>query len=115
MQTQRILAALPKPATSVSRRYQCSLKKLEGSLGVVLVERANKRVALTEAGRRNDDYTQAGDLFRLVVDNRKEQLFENIAGALEGVPEEITRRQLAHFTKADPAYGEGVSKRLGVS
>ena len=63
----------------------------------------------------NDDYTQAGDLFRLFDDNRKEQLFENIAGALEGVPEEIVRRQLVHFSKADPAYGEGIAKRLGIS
>lgn len=85
------------------------LKKTERGLGAILVERTNKRVAHTQAGRRNDDYTQAAGLLFLVDDNRKKQLFENIAGSLEGVPEEITRRhQFAHCTKADPAYGEGV-------
>lgn len=63
----------------------------------------------------NDDYTQAGNLFRLFDDNRKEQLFENIAGAMAGVPEAIVRKQLAHFTKADPAYGDGVAKGVGIS
>ena len=43
----------------------------------------------------------------------KERLFKNIAAAMAGVPEEIVRRQIAHFSKADPAYGAGVAKALG--
>ncbi|ESR22429.1 catalase [Lutibaculum baratangense] len=62
----------------------------------------------------NDDYRQPGDLFRLMSEEQKAQLFRNIAGAMQGVPEEIIRRQLAHFYKADPAYGEGVAKAVGV-
>jgi len=60
----------------------------------------------------NDDYTQPGDLFRLMSPNQKEQLFSNIAGAMSGVPENIVRRQLEHFHKADPAYAAGVARAL---
>lgn len=60
----------------------------------------------------NDDYTQAGNLFRLFDDGQKQRLFSNIAEAMQGVPQEIIERQLAHFDKADPAYGEGVRQAL---
>jgi catalase len=60
----------------------------------------------------NDDYTQPGNLFRLMNAEQQQRLFSNIAAAMQGVPEEIVRRQLAHFTKADPAYGAGVAKAL---
>ncbi len=60
----------------------------------------------------NDDYTQAGNLFRLFNDAQKQRLFGNIAAAMQGVPVEIQRRQIAHFTKADPAYGAGVARAL---
>lgn len=63
----------------------------------------------------NDDYTQAGDLFRLMTPEQQERLFGNIARAMDGVPEEIVRRQLEHFEKADPAYAAGVAKVLGLS
>ena len=63
----------------------------------------------------NDDYSQAGALFRLFTAEQKGRLFENIAAAMAGVPETIVRRQLAHFSKADPAYGAGVAKALGMS
>lgn len=63
----------------------------------------------------NDDYTQAGDLFRLLPEDGKQRLFSNIAAAMQGVPQFIIERQLANFAKADPAYGEGVAKALGLS
>jgi catalase len=62
----------------------------------------------------NDDYTQAGDLFRLMSADQRQQLFDNIAAAMQGVPEEIIRRQLGHFDKADPAYAAGVAKAVGI-
>ncbi len=62
----------------------------------------------------NDDYSQAGDLFRLMNDAQKAVLMDALAGAMKTVPEEIQRRQIAHFTKADPAYGNGVAQRLGL-
>ncbi|MDE1156447.1 MAG: catalase, partial [Acidobacteriaceae bacterium] len=60
----------------------------------------------------NDDYTQAGNLFRLFSDEQKQRLFSNIADAMQGVPQEIIERQLVHFGKADPAYAEGVRQAL---
>jgi catalase len=62
----------------------------------------------------NDDYTQPGDLFRLMSLAQQQQLFTNIAGAMNGVPEEIVRRQLGHFHKADPGYAAGVAKALNI-
>lgn len=63
----------------------------------------------------NDDYTQAGDLFRLMTSAQQASLMDAIAGAMRGVPETIVRRQIGHFAKADPAYGAGVAQRLGIS
>lgn len=62
----------------------------------------------------NDDYTQPGDLFRLMSDDQKSQLFNNLAAAMDGVPADIVQRQLGHFHKADPAYAAGVAAALGV-
>jgi catalase len=62
----------------------------------------------------NDDYTQPGNLFRLMNDSQKQQLFSNMAEAMQGVPERIKVRQAAHCYKADPAYGNGIAKALGI-
>ncbi len=63
----------------------------------------------------NDDYTQPGDLFRLMSPDQQRQLFDNLAAAMQGVPVEIIKRQLVHFHRADPAYAAGVAQRVGVS
>jgi len=63
----------------------------------------------------NDDYTQAGDLFRLMPDDAKARLIENIVGAMQGVPTSIQQRQIAHFYKADSAYGAGIAQGLGLA
>jgi catalase len=63
----------------------------------------------------NDDYRQAGDLFRLMNEQQKHQLFHNIKAAMDGVPVEIIKRQIAHFYRADPAYGLGVAQAVGLS
>lgn len=62
----------------------------------------------------NDDYTQPGDLYRLMSEAQKQVLADNIVAAMDGVPEEIQRRQLAHFSAADPDYGARVAKGLGL-
>jgi catalase len=61
----------------------------------------------------NDDYTQPGNLFRLMTAEQQQRLFANLAAAMREVPKEIVDRQIEHFTQADPAYGEGVRKALG--
>ena len=66
---------------------------------------------------RDDDsdyYSQAGDLYRLMNAEQKEALCQNIKEAMEGVPVEIQKRQVEHFTKADPVYGKRVAELLGL-
>ena len=62
----------------------------------------------------NDDYTQAGDLFRLMSPTQQQQLFDNTAASMSGVPEEIVQRWLVHCHQADPAYAAGIAKALGM-
>ena len=61
-----------------------------------------------------DYYTQPGQLFRLMTPEQRKRLISNIAGGLSQTPRHIQERQLEHFYKADPAYGEGVAKALGI-
>ncbi len=63
----------------------------------------------------NDDYTQAGNLFRLMTVEQQGRLMDNIAAAMQGVPTEIIVRQVVHFTACDPRYGAGVATRMGVT
>jgi catalase len=62
----------------------------------------------------NEDYSQAGDLFRLMDEQRKSQLTRNLAAALKDVPRFIQVRQLGHFYKADRDYGDRVATMLGI-
>ncbi len=62
----------------------------------------------------NDDYTQAGDLFRLMTLGQRRRLIDNLVRAMQPVPEDIQLRQIEHFRKADPAYGDGVARGLGL-
>jgi catalase len=59
-----------------------------------------------------DDFTQPGNLYRLLPTAEKARLFRNLAAAMQGVPDFIVKRQVEHFTKADPSYGEGVAQAL---
>jgi catalase len=63
----------------------------------------------------NDDYGQPGKLFRLMGPEAQARLMDNIAEAMQGVPLEIVRRQVAHFYAADPDYGIGVATRMGLA
>lgn len=60
----------------------------------------------------NDDYTQAGNLYRILPADERARLHHAIAGAMRGVPREIIERQLTHFDRADPGYGAGVREAL---
>lgn len=63
----------------------------------------------------NEDYSQAGNLFRLMNADQKAQLIDNIVRAMKPVPKAIQLRQIHHFYKADPDYGTGVAKGLGIA
>lgn len=59
-----------------------------------------------------DYYSQPRDLFNLMNESQKEQLFNNIADAMCGVCDEVKDRCLGHFEKISPKYAEGVRKAL---
>jgi len=61
-----------------------------------------------------DYYSQPGKLFRLITADKKELLFANTARAIGGAPREIQIRHIDNCLKADPAYGKGVAKALGI-
>jgi catalase len=62
----------------------------------------------------DDDYIQAGDLFRLMPPDAQQRLIANITGSLKKVPKEIQTKMVAHFRRADKKYGDGVAKSLGM-
>ena len=62
----------------------------------------------------DDDYAQAGALFRLMTKDERERLYANTARAMKGVPEEIKLRWVRLCAKADPASGSGLAKQLGI-
>src|SRR5271170_4028245 len=62
----------------------------------------------------SDYYTQPGDLFRLMTPDARARLVSNIVGSLGATPRRIQELQIQHFYKADPAYGTGVAKGLGL-
>lgn len=66
--------------------------------------------------REDDDdyYTQVRLLFHVMSPAQQQVLFENTARNLQGVPENIQRRHIDNCLKADPAYGQGVAKALGL-
>ena len=61
-----------------------------------------------------DYYSQPGMLFRLMKPEQQKVLFENTARAMGDAPKEIKVRHIGNCFKADPAYGEGVAKALGI-
>jgi catalase len=63
----------------------------------------------------DDYYSQPGKLFRIIVAAGKEQLlFDNTARAMGDAPKEVKIRHIGNCMKADPAYGVGVAKALGI-
>lgn len=67
---------------------------------------------------REDDadyYQQPGDLFRLLTPEKQQVLFENTARGVGGADMEVQKRHIRNCLRADPAYGKGVAKALGIS
>jgi catalase len=62
----------------------------------------------------NDDFVQAGNLFRIMPRDEQERLMDTIAGAMQGVPIDIVKRQIGYFSAADAVYGAGIAQRTGV-
>lgn len=62
----------------------------------------------------DDYYTQPGKLFRLMSAEQQKVLFENTARAMGDCKLFIKQRHVRNCFKADPAYGEGVARELGI-
>lgn len=76
----------------------------------LVIQEANTMARFDHREYEDDYYVQAGDLYRLMNPDQKEALCQNIKEAMEGVPENIKKRQIEHFKKADPAYGKRVEE-----
>ncbi|WP_268743996.1 catalase-related domain-containing protein [Chlorogloeopsis fritschii] len=63
----------------------------------------------------HDDYTQAGDLYRLMTPDQQERLIQNIVGSLSQARRDLQMRQLCHFFRADVNYGRRVAEGLGIA
>jgi catalase len=64
--------------------------------------------------RDQDDYTQAGNLWRIFSEDEKNRTAQAIAGALSGARQDIQMQQLCHFFRADMDYGMHVAKALNI-
>ena len=60
----------------------------------------------------DDYYSQPRALFQLMRPDQQQLLFENTARSLADAPQEIQQRHIDNCTKADPAYGAGISAAL---
>ncbi|OED51021.1 catalase [Endozoicomonas sp. (ex Bugula neritina AB1)] len=63
---------------------------------------------------QEDNYSQAGDLYRLMSQDQKQQLVNNIAGGLKQATESVQKRMIEHFTLCDEKYGMMVKTALEV-
>src|ERR1700756_1703497 len=62
----------------------------------------------------DDHWQQPGDLFRKMTPAQRQTLFDNTARQVGGAAKHIQERHIANCTKADPAYGAGIAKALGI-
>lgn len=83
-------------------RYQSPSQKLSGDIGRY------------DHHESNDNFTQAGNLYRLMTADERARLTENIINSMKNVPVAIQRRQISYFMAADNAYGKAISDGLGI-
>ncbi len=63
----------------------------------------------------DDDFVQAGALYRVMKEDARRRLVENIASSLSQVSRpDIIERSIDHLRKADPEYGDGVAEAVAV-
>ncbi|QIZ77634.1 catalase [Ferrimonas lipolytica] len=67
-----------------------------------------------DAAEDEDNFSQPGNLFRLMNPEQQQALFSNTANNIAGVPKEIQLRHLRHCFLADPAYAAGIATLLEI-
>jgi catalase len=61
----------------------------------------------------DDDFVQAGNLYRVMTEDERTRLVANIAGSLSQVTRrDIIQRSIAHFAAADKQYGERIAEAI---
>ncbi|MDB5040188.1 MAG: catalase [Candidatus Eremiobacteraeota bacterium] len=68
-----------------------------------------------ERAARNDDYVQAGDLYRLMPRDAQVRLVDTIVGMLDPVRRDIQVRAVSNFTKCDATFGEQLARGLALN
>jgi catalase len=63
----------------------------------------------------DDHWEQPGNLFRKMTPAQRQALFENTARAMGDARLHIKQRHVENCTRADPAYGAGVARALGIT
>ena len=62
----------------------------------------------------DDHWEQPGNLFRKMTAQQQQMLFGNTARAMGDAKLHIKQRHVDNCARADPAYGAGVAKALGL-
>ncbi len=62
----------------------------------------------------HDDYTQAGNLFRMFDEAHRDRLTSRISSGLGQARPEVQQRMLCHFFRADPDYGMRIARKLKI-
>ncbi len=62
----------------------------------------------------SDYYSQPKALFNLMNDTQKQALFDNTARAMNGTTKAVQLTHITNCFRADPNYGKGVAKALGI-
>ena len=76
--------------------------------------KVNGNIARYDSHKDNDDYTQAGDLYRLLPEDEKDRLTSNIVSCMNNLDKETKELMIVHFTKCDKDYGYSVYKKLNI-
>jgi catalase len=62
---------------------------------------------VTPSHAEDDDFVQAGDLYRLMPEDAKQRLIDNLAGFIAQVSrDDIAQRAIENFRMADEDYGK---------
>jgi catalase len=62
----------------------------------------------------DDHWEQPGNLFRAMTAAERRHLFENTARSIGGASSEVQERHIRNCSRADPAYGDGIARALGI-
>jgi catalase len=108
----RLFAYFDEHRYKIGSSSMIEQKKHRGPASV-LSETATRRFDHVTA--RNDDYVQAGDLFRLMASDAQDRLVDTIVTMMKPVRRDIQIRAVGNFAKCDPTFGERLARGLDLT